>query len=355
MYDERIMNHNRICTEPTDGSQLATFHRYLREVPTDDGKRLIVTHKVPAHQKPKMPVILVHGLGQNRYSWTLSKRSFENYLVANGFETFNAELRGHGLSRANGAGYAERFETYLSYDIPALVTAVRRISGRDKVFYAGHSLGAIISYCIGAALDDQLAGIVSIAGPYGLGAGNRTLQMLAKAGVLLERLTQFHRYHPKPFYVDLIGSVVKNTLFFFDNRFNRVPVQVWYPKSIERDILLERIEKGFDRTSFSVFWRLIEWGASGRFLGTDNNIDFSQRMAEMATPILFVAGDRDYVVPITSVRKAFDKVGSLVRELKVYGDKTSGIHFGHCDLICGRHAPRLIWPELLEWMNTRTP
>jgi len=349
------MRDRKVYSEIVNGNKTTEFHRHLHEIPTEDGMNLIMTHKLPVGKKSLAPVILVHGLGQNRYSWTLTKRSMENYFVSHGFETFNVELRGHGLSRANGCEVPTSFETYLFYDIPAVMKAVGEITGGRKAFYYGHSLGGAIIYSVGARHQDALAGIVSIAGPFSMAQGNVTMKALARLGVLLDKVVPFRLLHPETFYIDFIGFWAKFGLFLLDNRFNRIPLQVWYPRSIERDILTERIEKGFDRTSFNVVWLLVEWASSGTFCSSDGSMDFQESISDLRIPILFVVGDRDYAVPEESVREAYDKAGSSDKTLRVFGGEAPDLHWGHCDLICGREAPRVVWPELLDWMMKRLP
>ena len=343
-YSE-IVNHNKTTS----------FHRYLHEIATEDGMNLIMTHKKPLRKKSLAPIIFVHGLGQNRYSWTLTKRSMENYFVSKGFETFNVELRGHGLSRANGCEYPASFETYLFYDIPAIFEAVEEITGGRKAFYYGHSLGGAISYCIGAQYQDALAGIVSIAGPFSMAKGNLPMKLLAKLGVLMDKIVPFRLLHPETFYIDFIGFFAKYGLFALDSHLNMIPLQVWHPGSTERDILTERIEKGFDRTSFNVFWLLVEWSSSGKLLSSDGHMDYQENIVDLKTPILFVVGDKDDAVPEESVREAYEKAGSKDKTFKVYGEETPNLHWGHCDLICGREAPLIVWPDLLNWMEKRLP
>ena len=349
------MKDKKVYREIVNHNKTVAFHRRLHEIPTEDGMNLIMTHKAPVRKRSLAPVIFVHGLGQNRYSWTLTKRSMENYFVSHGFETFNVELRGHGLSRANGCEVPTRFETYLFHDIPAVMKAVAAVTGGRKAFYFGHSLGAAISYCVGARHQDGLAGIVSIAGPFSMAQGNLTMKALARLGVLLDKIVPFRLLHPETFYIDFIGFFAKFGLFLLDSRFNRIPLQVWYPGSIERDILTERIEKGFDRTSFNVVWLLVEWAASGKFFSSDGSLDFQENIANLKIPILFVVGDRDHAVPEASVREAHDKAGSPDKTLRVFGGEAPDLHWGHCDLICGREAPRIVWPELLDWMMKRLP
>ncbi len=345
----------QLRTNFINGDKTVSYHRHIHEVTTADGMNLIMTRKIPLKRKPAASVVLVHGLGQNRYSWTLTRRSLENYLVANGFETFNIELRGHGLSRANGSDYPAHFETYLNYDIPAFFESIRELTDGKKFFYMGHSLGGSIAYCVASEYSDQLAGVISIGGPFNMARGNLLLKTVAITGVALGRLNPFSRIQPEAFYIDYIGLLANFGLFLLDSRHYRIPLQVWYPGSIERDILAERIVKGFDRTSFNVVKFFFEWGARGKFISSDGSIDFEDRVAAMDAPMLFVNGDRDVAVPLAAVREAYEKCGSTDKTFKVFGGELSDLHWGHCDLICGRRAPEYTWPYMLDWLKKRIP
>jgi polyhydroxyalkanoate synthase subunit PhaC len=346
------MTENRMTSKIINGDDTISYYRSLHEVTTHDGMNLIMIRKTPMDRKPKAPVMLVHGLGQNRYSWTLSKRSFENYLIAEGFETFNVELRGHGLSRANGSVYPEIFETYLTADMPAFVEAIAGLTGGRKTFYIGHSLGGSMAYCAGAQLQDRLAGVISIGGPFNMTKGNRLLKVIAHAGVTLGKLNPIHR-QPDAFYIDVIGIAASLGLGLLDHPAYRIPLQVWYPESMERDILSERITKGFDRTSFNVVKFFFQWGARGKFVSSDGNTDFEEEIRKLTIPILFVNGDADVAVPEAAVREAYEKAGSGDKIFKVFGGEIKGLHWGHIDLILGRHAPAFTWPYMRDWMDQR--
>ncbi|MFC1890334.1 alpha/beta fold hydrolase [Thermodesulfobacteriota bacterium] len=342
--------------EIVDGNRTVELEKRLHEVVTEDGWPLIVTHKIPRRARMKRtPVMLVHGLGQNRFSWHLSRRSLENHLVSQGFETYNVELRGHGLSRAAGSEAPENFEAYLRYDIPACVRMILKTSGVKKIFYMGHSLGGILSYCLEEPVRDAIAGIVSIAGPYTFAAGNPVMRVLARLGVAAADYTFIPRILPSYFYVDFLGIGVRAALFALDNPHVPLHLRIWYPGSIERDLLVERIEKGFDRTSMTVFDLLLRWAATGRLRSTDGQVDFSRNIDDMDLPILFVVGANDDVVPPESVVEGYRRVGSRDKTLQVFNEADHGTGWGHCDLICGQHASAHVWPCILDWLKSRDP
>ncbi|MGM0454205.1 MAG: alpha/beta fold hydrolase [Thermodesulfobacteriota bacterium] len=349
------MESEQTRTNIVNNGETVTYYRRIHEVTTADHMNLIMTRKTPVDRKPAGHVMLVHGLGQNRYTWTLTRRSLENYLVKHGFETFNIELRGHGMSRANGSDHPAYFDTYLNYDMPAVFDAVAEITGGKKVFYMGHSLGGSIAYATAADYSDRLAGIISIGGPFYMARGNPLLKAIARTGVSLGRLYPFQKVQPEVFYIDYIGLMARFALFVLDNpAYRSVPLQIWYPGSIERDILEERIVKGFDRTSFNVIKFFFEWGAWGKFVSSDGRVDFEEHIADLTAPILFVNGDEDVAVPPEAVRDAYEKAGAQDKTFKTFGENSNnGLHWGHCDLICGRHAPEVTWPYMLEWMQQR--
>src|SRR6056297_2141790 len=349
------MRNTQTRTGIIDRDETLTYCRSLHAVTTTDGMNLVMIRKTPIDRKPIAPVMLVHGLGQNRYTWTLTRRSFENYLIANGFETFNIELRGHGLSRANGSAYPAVFESYLFYDMPAFFKAIGRLTGGQKLYYIGHSLGGSIAYCIGSRFRDQLAGIISIGGPYSMAKGNRLLKTIAHTGVTLGRWYPFRRLQPEVFYIDYIGVLASLGLGVLDHNWYRLPLQIWHPGSIERDILHERVTKGFDRTSFSVIKFFFKWGARKKFISSDGQIDFEENISQLTAPILFVNGDRDCGVPEAAVIEAYENAAATDKTFKVFGAEKHDLHWGHIDLIIGQHAAEITWPYMLDWMQKRLP
>ncbi|MBK9968868.1 MAG: alpha/beta hydrolase [Holophagales bacterium] len=329
------------------------LYKELFEVRTRDDVRLIVTRKRPVERaRDRTPVLLVHGLGQNRFTWDLSRRSMMNYLVSEGFEVYNVELRGHGLSRANGSPYPKEFDDYVDSDLPALIDFVRRLSRCERVFLVGHSLGATIFYAAAPEQQPNIRGLVSIAGPCHLGRGVPLLQGLAKVLGLLQRV-RAEALLPDYFLVDLIGVLASPAIHLIDHPWNRVLDHIWLPGSIERDILLERVGRGFDRTGTAVIGIMVRWANSGEFHDANRERDFEEQLKEVDVPALFVTGDRDTAVPWPSVEEAFRNLRGPDKTGREFGMEKDGAHFRHCDLICGREAPRVVWPVIGEWLKER--
>lgn len=156
----------------------------LEEIPvdTEDGWRLVITRYRPRSQPyPQplfgVPLMLVHGYTQNRRTWNSGE--FVKNMLYFGTDLFLVELRGHGKSSAEVQRRRARREktslppdldfgwdldSYLLYDLPAVVAKVREVTGRERVFYCGHSLGGILGVAY-ATLFDDLMGLATIGSP----------------------------------------------------------------------------------------------------------------------------------------------------------------------------------------------
>lgn len=336
------------------GSQTQIGYKEIFEVITDDGVPLIVTRKLPLIQKRNLtPVLLIHGLGQNRHFWDLTGRSFADYLVTQGYDVFIAELRGHGLSRANGAPYPKSFEEYVDYDIPALIDFICRRTEHNKIYLVGHSLGGAICYGASSEMQRQLKGFVSICGPFNFGKGTKVIRPLAQAYTWMHRRLHVHAIFPQHLSIDVVGALTNRALPFLDNEKNRWFAPLWVPQTIEQPFLTNLLLKAFDRTGMPVFSTLLGWASEGRFLSTNRQHDYEQSIRQITTPVLFLSADKDRVVPPEAIAGAYDKIGSVDRQWREFGKPEDHRHFGHMDIICGQDAPEKVWPVVRDWLLER--
>ncbi len=152
------------------------------DVDTQDGWRLVLTRYRPKRQpffQPLFgsPLLLVHGYTQNRRSW--SSGQFVKTMLYFGADLFLLELRGHGKSSVDAQKKRAKIEktplpgdidhgwdldSYVLQDLPAAIGMIKRITGSEKVFYCGHSLGGILGYAY-ATLFDDLMGLMTIGSP----------------------------------------------------------------------------------------------------------------------------------------------------------------------------------------------
>ena len=74
-------------------------------VDVGDGQQAALTH----HAGPGEPVVLCHGISSNARFWDLAPdRSLADWLVAQGYDVWNLDLRGHGLAERDQEGHRQK-------------------------------------------------------------------------------------------------------------------------------------------------------------------------------------------------------------------------------------------------------
>src|SRR5713101_1557460 len=169
---------------------------------TDDGWELVITRYQPTPQEFPQPLLgevllLLHGFSQNRHAWTSGE--FVKNLLFFGLDVHILELRGHGKSsiahqreRSQRLGiplpadidYGWDIDSYFLDDLPAGVVAVKRTTGRDKIFFCGHSMGGMLGYGY-AGLHDDFEGLITIGSAADLGRGFPLLRAIAYTAPVL--------------------------------------------------------------------------------------------------------------------------------------------------------------------------
>lgn len=313
--------------------------RFVREV-LRVGEReplVMVRRRARGVATPRGAVLLVHGFGQNRHAWHLAGRSFASHLALEGFDVFNLDLRGHGRSRAAGSRAARAATDYAEHDVPRAVAAARAVSGFDRVFGVGHSRGGLVLYAASRRLSRELAGVVTLAAPYRFGDGNALLR--AGAGALAAVSSRVDRGRSFPMAV--VREAFARTRPLWEARGVPLPLRAWHPGSFEPALLDEYLARAFDAPSLGEFTDLASQGST-----------FADAMRaawrRASVPTLVIAGREDLLAPEASVRPGFVDARSRDRAW-------CALPFGHGDLLLGREAPRLTWPEVTHWLLERAP
>lgn len=296
--------------------------------------------------RPGLPkVVLVHGFAQNRYTWHSTRRSMSAWLAVEGFDVWNLELRGHGGSKSRGG--AERFGDYV--DDAAHVAEQLG----EPAFWVGHSLGGAVAYA--GATQFPMRGVVGIGALFRFAQANRALQLLCRLSQVA--LPVGDATGPSAgrsrallggwnIRTRLAGQLLAKLYAVSDIAGYAFPISGWAPGAIEPDILAERLERGFDWTSVSVWLEMARWGTTGRF-------DYESQWPSVRTPLLVVAGDLDHLMLPADARVPYDLYEGPDRTLHLLDDYTTGLHWGHLDLVSGKDAPAHTWTILRDWMMAR--
>lgn len=327
-----------------DGEQRQTF---LKEVLMTGGKHPLgmVRKRLPPPHPSRGAVILIHGYAQNRYTWHSTKRSFVNYLADDGWDVFNVDLRGHGRSRRFGAPYPRTMDDYIREDMPAFVDEVREVSGHERVFLVGHSMGGLISYFAGATkLRDRVRGITTLGSPYVFGQGSALLIGLRELAAAV-RWTGLLDANPA-LPLRIVGRHLERRKSLWNARVIPLPIRAWAPDTVEPEVLEEYLVRTFDRSTLSVALDIFRAGTAKGFKSVDGMIDYSTAFEILDRPLLVVAGTEDGLAPPASVRPAYDKSRSRDKTYRAFP-------FGHIDLVVGKEATRTVWPLIRNWLARR--
>jgi len=333
-------------------------------VETADRWSLVVTRYRPVPQAFPQPILnepllLVHGFSQNRHAW--SSGEFVKNLLYFGVDVHVLELRGHGKSsiahqreRAEKLGrptppdldYGWDIDSYFLYDLPAAVAAVKRLTGREKIFYCGHSMGGMLGYGY-AGIHDDLEGLITIGAAADLGRGFPLLKLLSLSAPLLSKgidLT-LASVNGERAAGRALGGLADRMTGFFKRApaaprpplqkadFKSVPVNEWL-KTLEKLLAKAEIHPLYDDLARKVNWlsnparvsaadirwllreggepepRLVleefaRWIRRGELVCYRTGYDFKRGFSKIQIPMAIIFGDRDPLASVASTREVY--------------------------------------------------
>lgn len=279
----------------------------------DDGVDLALYRARPAAPLPGAPpLLLVHGTFSNRRFFLGSgDRGMARWLAGRGFDSWVAELRGHGRSGARGRAASWRFEDWIRRDAPALVRAVLEATGEERLIWIGHSAGGVIAAAfagLGHPESSRIAGIVMAGAPAPTRPGAWHVPLAA------------------------LGYGVTRVFGRFPARLLRIG-----PEDEHRGIMAQ--------------W--MAWNVLGRWIGSDGT-DYLAAAARVRAPVLAVAGAGDLIAPPTACDGLLKSLGSADRTLLVCGRRTGfSRDFTHNRTIVSSAARQEIWPRIAGWIEQR--
>jgi lysosomal acid lipase/cholesteryl ester hydrolase len=331
---------------------------------TADGWRLGIRHYRPTQPDPdKLPVILCHGLGLNATFWTITDEHLPEQLNARGYDVYVFDIRGSGengklgrLDRINRrlrqTPFRERGERSWNvdevwrYDVPAILDYVQRETGRDRVNWVGHSMGGMIMFPY-LELDprpERIANLVAMGSTIILAEvpqedmlqANRALRALslfASPGRLGRPLTYFRLP-----WMDQIDK-----FYFSDDNVDERTVARFYGYTLEDP-------------GAGAFLQLDPYLQFGHMISADGRVDYAALLGKVKTPTLMVAGEADIISNIPSTELNYRAISSPDKTLMSFGRSHGQVaDYGHCDLVWSRHAPREVFPPVIDWLDRHQP
>ncbi len=314
---------------------------------TEDGWNIALHFHRPPYPLPgAYPVILSHGIANNKFGVDMDRgHSLAYYLKQNGFPVFVISLRGVGKSY-HSSRYRYRdfcFDDIVENDVPAVIRKVRELTGAPKVSWVGHSMGAMIAYgFLGRKLPghEDIATLVSLGGPGKIDHARSTIWGAASKYPQLGQLLDLR-----------FGAQVISPL---TGRFITPIEELVYNKEVVSTLTIRRLMKnGIENISPGLQRQFADWIKSGQELTRDGAHDYRRSFREIKIPVLYIAGARDHIAPVESLRFAYQNTASKIKELQIMG-REHGIPFDYCHtgLVLGDRAILDVYPRVQDWLLT---
>lgn len=321
---------------------LADRPRLLR-VPTADGWSLSLWFRAPSQQRFAQPVVLCHGLGNNHAFFEFRGRSHLARVLADaGFQVFTMDCRGAGRTLA--PEFAEVcVDDHVDFDVPAVLEAVREVTGQSQVLWVGHSLGGVIGVLASARkAKGRLAALVTIGSPLFF----RESALFSRALMLAQALAPAGRFPARvlsTLFAPFAGFVPAPDVA-------RVSARVSNIDGVEQRYLLAN--------AFADLWRgvlsqLDRWIVTGRLTSSVTGEDLrTPALAITDVPTLVVGGSVDYLAPLDVTRQFFTELQARDKELVLVGAAFGHeVDYGHGDLVVGRDADRDVYPPIVRFLE----
>jgi pimeloyl-ACP methyl ester carboxylesterase len=301
---------------------------------TEDGWQIGIRH----YPGPGETVLLVHGMAANHFNWDYRRElSLAAVLQDDGWDVWVPEMRGDpsGVAPSRRAARSFNFDDYARKDLPAAVDAVLAATGKDALYWVGHSMGGILLYTALTQYPEKIAAGVAISSPatlekkkpiyrlvkHGgwllLGPGLMPNRLFARSGMWLGRLNPFLRFVTEGDNVDmaLLRGMAHTTI-------------VDLPLALGRQVN--------------------QWIRADGIVSTDG----TPWVNANETPILVIAGGADRIVPAENVLAACD-IFPNCESVLLSRERGFSIDYGHIDPVVAEEAKREVYPLVTGFLDTQ--
>lgn len=332
-------------------------HRLRHRVATGDGWHIVLYEYSPRQVADASlpPIVLCHGAFSrfHIYDWG-GGEGLAPYLAGLGRRVFAVELRGRGDSRARSPRGRKRqlqrgwtIDDLLTHDVPATLDFVTRHTGAGRVDWVGHSMGGMLMLAhLSQAEDPRVRRVVTVGS-----ADFRFLGENDKAGSHEPRRGERRRVD----LAQLMSPITRRLSVIPARPFMRglavaaplVPAKykatAYHAPNVERGVERRYLWHGFTSVSSRKFREFVR-------------LPDPEGLSRYRHPTLFIAGERDLLVPPRLVKRTFDGVASADKRYLLFSEAEGhSADYGHGDLLIGKQAPEEVFPPIAEFLSEPEP
>lgn len=302
-------------------------------------------HEARYPRKKALPVILCHGIAQNKYALDLDEyHSLAVYLKVRGFPVFVVSLRGAGQSYYKGVKHSHyiTFDDYVLYDAPAIIQRVIELTEAPAVNWVGFSLGGMIGYAIsglGLPESKKIQTLIALGSPGKADyINNKIIQQVIKnpwIGKLFPIKSGSRMVSP-------LGKYIPTPIDKF----------LYNPNNTKKRTIQLLLANCIEPINQGVIDEFTSWARQKKELSIDKTIDYRSNLERINIPTLLIAGSVDHIAPPPQVRFVYDKIRSSIKKYVIAGKRNNFKEdYGHLCLTVGEYAPEEIFPIILDWLE----
>lgn len=317
-------------------------------IETSDGWKLSL-HRYAHEKSNHFPVFLIHGLGVNHLNvdFPIHNLSLAQYLHKHGFDVWMIDLRGCASSQPPQKKLFRsprwNFDDYVMKDIPAVLDFIQKKTKKKKVHWVGHSIGGTITYSAIGHLGSNVAASATVLGASMTNAAKPGfLKIILKLDPLIRHLPDFPNKKASRILAPLIRWIAPledNFYYSIDN--------------MDLSTMTQSLKFIIENVSKDLLLQMHSWYTNSHFRSVDGTVSYRNNLKKIKTPFLVCAGSVDGITPYPDVHFGFQEISSKDKKFMVFG-KQQGMRteYGHIDLVVGKNAPREVFPQILNWINT---
>lgn len=303
-------------------------------------------------QDPRPLILYSPGFIQNDGAFATPERSLVATLEQWGYRTRSLREFAPRSPRHTFADY-----------VGAAAQCIASIPAETPLGFLGHSMGGLIGVSLPAVAAARISALVVAGTPlfpgvtfsHGVDVGGR-LHLEAtdlpfvqrRAMALARRLGALG----VPFPGRTLGLGFRAARRLLDVRSLRFPLQIWSPGQLTPRELGAIIRTSFSDDSFGALADMIELALTDGEQAGD--VPTGARLANLAAPLLCIAGGMDGVAPPKACRALFYRAGSETKTWHMLGPSLDGHReqglLGHVDLLTSRRAEVETWPVLRAFL-----
>jgi pimeloyl-ACP methyl ester carboxylesterase len=316
------------------------------ETQTSDGATLFLGHIKPRGPSSDLPpVVLCHGLAMNHVAFAYDpQHGLAGVLSDRGRDCWVIELRGAGSGPKGPPVRHATFDTYATHDLPTVIDFVRAMTEASTVDWVGFSMGGMLIYAhLGAHKGEGVRRVVTIGSPVRF--RDRYARHVAEA---------------VPYVLTPFGMRI-DTPFRFVSALIAPLLGRWVPRLLTRGyrdenyampMLRRIIASSFSDVPAGVLRQFARWVAEDSLNSNDATYDYRHSLADIRTPMLVIAGDRDRLARPHGVHEAYECIGSSEkRYLEIGKESGAQTHYDHLDLIAGKRSHEEVFGEIVAWLE----